>query len=374
MYKLLRPFLFRMDAERAHDVSLRAAEMAQSLTPGFVSSMFEFEDERLKQRLWGKAFANPLGLAAGADKNARLIGFWESVGFGFVEVGSVTAQASEGNPQPRAFRVQDDDALINRMGLNNDGAAAVAKRLATNRADRSRPLGINIAKTHSPDIMGEAAVEDFRESFRLLAPDADYIALNVSCPNTREGKTFEAPDALDQLLSVIMEEREAPERRVPVLIKLSPPDSARVVFDSELEEVIAIAVDHEVDGFVATNTASDRSGLSTADADLEGIGPGGMSGAPLHARSTQMVRYLYRATDGEMPIIGVGGICDADTAYDTICAGATLIQLYTALVYEGPGLVKRIKQGLIERIKQDSYANIGEAIGTRSEMGESVAA
>ncbi|PEN14456.1 dihydroorotate dehydrogenase (quinone) [Longibacter salinarum] len=370
MYKLFRPFLFRMDAERAHDVSLRMAKYAQSLTPGMVSSLFEFEDERLKQRLLGSTFSNPLGLAAGADKNAVLVDFWEAVGFGFVEVGSVTAQASKGNPQPRAFRVQEDGALINRMGLNNEGAAAVAKRLGETRSQRKRPLGVNIAKTHSPDIMGEAAVEDFRESFRLLAPQASYVALNVSCPNTREGKTFEDPEALDALLTVIMKEREAPERRVPVLIKVSPPNSPRIVFDSELEEMIAIAVEHGVDGFIATNTASDRSGLTAEETDLDQIGQGGMSGAPLHARSTQMVRYLYRATDGETPIIGVGGIRDAETAYNMICAGASLIQMYTGLVYEGPGLVKQIKQGLVERMKRDDHTNIGEAVGTRSQIGE----
>ena len=366
MYKLLRPFLFRMDAERAHDVSLRAAEIAQSLTPGMVSSMFEFEDERLKQRLWGKTFPNPVGLAAGADKNARLVPFWESIGFGFVEVGSVTAKASTGNPQPRAFRLEDDDALVNRMGLNNDGAEAVAERLETAKREIKRPIGINIAKTHSPDIMGEEAVEDFRRSFRLLAPYASYIALNVSCPNTSEGKTFESPDALAALLHVITSEQDAPDRRRPILLKLSPSESPRVVFDSALEDMIAVAKAYDVDGFIACNTASDRAGLSVSERRVDEVGDGGMSGAPLHARSAQLVRYLYRATEGEVPIIGVGGIRDVDTAYETIRAGASLIQVYTGMVYEGPGLVKRIKQGLIERMKRDGYSTIQEAVGTES--------
>jgi len=364
MYKLLRPFLFRMDAERAHDVSLRAAELAQSLTPRVVSSMYDFEDERLKQRLLGKTFVNPVGLAAGADKNARLVAFWESVGFGFIEVGSVTAKASAGNPQPRAFRLEDDDALVNRMGLNNEGAVAVAKRLAKAKREIDRPLGINIAKTHSPDIMEEKAVEDFRQSYHLLAPHASYIALNVSCPNTEEGKTFEAPDALEALLRAIRGEQGAPERRKPIFLKLSPPSSDRVVFDSELEDLITIAEAFDVDGFIASNTASDRNGLSASDRTVEKIGDGGMSGAPLHARSAQLVRYLYRATGGEKLIIGVGGIHDVDTAYETIRAGASLIQLYTGLVYEGPGLVKRIKQGLIDRLKRDGYSTIQEAVGT----------
>lgn len=363
MYKLLRPLLFRMDAETAHDVSLRAAEFAQSLGRSLVTSMYEQEDERLKQRLWGMAFPNPIGLAAGADKNARLVPFWEAVGFGFVEVGSVSARACEGNSQPRAFRLPDDEAIVNRMGLNNEGAAAVAKRLESTRRETERPLGVNVAKTHDPDVMGDAAREDFRESFRLLAPHADYVALNVSCPNTREGKTFEAPDALDALLQVIGEERSAPERKVPVLIKLSPPESDRVVFDSRLEDVIAVAQSHDVDGFIASNTASDRQGLQTDADEVDAIGAGGLSGAPLADRSTQMVRYLYQSTGGAVPIIGVGGVRDVESAYAKIRAGASLVQIYTALVYEGPGLVKRLKEGLVERVRRDGLTSITDAVG-----------
>lgn len=364
MYSFLRPLLFRLDAERAHDLTLRMAEFAQSTASSFVEPRYGFEDERLKQRLWGETFPNPIGLAAGLDKNARLVSFWEAIGFGFAEVGSVSARAAAGNPKPRSFRLPDDQALINRMGLNNDGAAAVAERLEEGRADRSRPLGVNLAKTHDPGVMGEAALEDFRESFRLLAPQADYIALNVSCPNTEDGRTFEDPQALDGLLNTISAEQKAPGLAVPVLIKLSPPLSERIVFDTRLEDLVAVAQAHEVDGFVATNTTQDRRTLQTSADTLEEIGEGGVSGPPLEDRATALVRYLYRATDGETPIIGVGGVRDTDSAYAKIRAGASLVQLYTGLVYNGPALVREIKEGLIERLREDGHVSIDDAVGT----------
>ncbi len=364
MYRFFRPLLFRMDAERAHKVSLQTAELVQKVAPSLLEPQYGYEDERLKQRLWGTAFPNPVGLAAGVDKDARLIPFWERVGFGFVEVGSVSAMAASGNPKPRAFRLPEDEALINRMGLNNEGAAAVAERLETEQSERSRPLGINLAKTNDPGVMGEAALEDFRESFRLLAPEASYVVLNVSCPNTEDGQTFEDPHALDDLLTTIFSEQKAPGLKTPVLIKLSPPISDRIMFDTRLEDLLAVAQAHEVDGFIASNTASDRQGLEASSATLDAIGEGGVSGQPLADRATRLVRYLYRATDGETPIIGVGGVHDADSAYAKIKAGASLVQLYTALVYEGPGLIKRIKEGLVERVRDEGHASIADAVGT----------
>jgi dihydroorotate dehydrogenase len=363
MYRFFRPLLFRMDPERAHSISLGAAELVQRFVPSVVEPQYEFEDERLKQRLWGTTFPNPVGLAAGADKNARLVSFWEGVGFGFVEVGSVSAMASDGNPKPRAFRLEEDRALLNRLGLNNEGAAAVAERLEEGRNERTRPLGINLAKTHDPGVMGEAALEDFRESFRLLAPQAEYVVLNVSCPNTEDGRTFEHPEALDNLLSTIFAEQKAPGLEVPVLIKLSPPLSDRVTFDTRLEDLVAVAQAHGVHGYIASNTASDRKGVTTSQERLEAIGEGGLSGEPLAGRSTCLVRYLYQATDGEVPIIGVGGVHNAASAYEKIRAGASLVQLYTALVYEGPGLVKRIKEGLVKHLKEDGHVSIADAVG-----------
>ncbi|GIV59549.1 MAG: dihydroorotate dehydrogenase 2 [Rhodothermaceae bacterium] len=324
--------------------------------------MFAFEHEALRQTLWGYDFANPVGLAAGFDKNARLVRFWQRLGFGFAEVGSVSARRSKGNPRPRAFRLPADEALINRMGLNNDGARRVARRLRRARR-RGFPLGVNLAKTHDPTLTGEAAVEDFRTSFRLLAPLADYVALNISCPNTAEGKTFEDPNALDDLLHAVFAERAALALTVPVLVKLSPPLSERFVFDSLFDELLAVAGAHGVHGFIAANTAPDRDGLSTPAEHLNAIGPGGLSGAPLERRATRLVRYLFRKTGGACPIIGTGGVRSAETAYAKIRAGASLVQLYTGLVYEGPGLVRRIKEGLVALLERDGFTHVGEAVG-----------
>lgn len=364
MYQLFRPLLFSLGAEGAHHVGTGAARLAQTLrAAALVEPMFAYEHDALRQTVLGHDFASPVGLAAGFDKNAVLVPFWEKLGFGFVEVGSVSARPARGNARPRAFRLPADGALINRMGLNNQGAEKVARRLARTAARRSVPLGVNLAKTHDPTIHGDAAVDDFRQSFRLLAPHAAYVALNISCPNTTEGKTFEAPDALDALLTAVFEERKAAGLDVPVLVKLSPPLNEKVVYDSLVEDVLALSLQHGVAGFIAANTASDREGLATAPEVLEKIGRGGLSGAPIEQRATRLVRYLYRKTEGRLPIIGVGGVASAEAAYAKIRAGASLVQLYTGLVYEGPGLVRRIKEGLVALLERDGLANIAEAIG-----------
>lgn len=226
-----------------------------------------------------------------------------------------------------------------------------------------RPIGVNLAKTHDPTIVGEFGIEDFRYSFRQLAPLAGYLALNISCPNTKEGKTFEEPDIFHLLLSAIFEERTSLGLQVPILVKLAPPYSDRVKFDSRVEELVSISMAHGVHGFIATNTSSERVGLATDPEILERIGPGGLSGAPIEARATHMVRYLHRLTSGKIPIIGVGGVRSAETAYAKIRAGASLVQLYTGLVYEGPGVIKRIKQGLVRLLEKDGFSNIREAVG-----------
>ena len=367
MYEYVRRLLFSLDAERAHHLSMGAARLAQAVYPGVVDPMFAYEHPRLKTSVLGMHLQNPVGLAAGFDKNATLVPFWKHVGFGFAEVGSVSARRAKGNPRPRAFRLPDDEALINRMGLNNDGADRIARRLrkvsGPGGAGSPVPLGINLAKTHDPAIMGEAGVEDFRQSFRQLAPLASYIALNISCPNTAEGKTFEDPDALDALLTALFAERTELGLTVPVLLKLSPPETAKVVYDSLVEEVLALAQTHGVHGFIATNTASDRAGLDTDGAALASIGRGGLSGPPLAERATALVRYIYERTDGRLPIIGVGGIASAEDAYARLRAGASLVQLYTALVYEGPGLVRRIKEGLVHLLERDGFETVSSAVG-----------
>ncbi len=360
MYRFLRPLLFRLDAERAHHLATTAAQLAQSLGSPLIAPLFAHRDSKLVQSLWELEFANPVGLAAGFDKNATLMRFWQELGFGFVEVGSVSSRPSRGNPRPRAFRLPADRALINRMGLNNDGADRIAPRLERARRQLGVPVGINIAKTHDPTIVEDAAIRDFCESFRVMCGLGDYIVLNISCPNTREGKTFEEPRALEALLAAIMAEREALRSAVPVLIKLGPPADE---VGAQTAELVDIATAHRVHGFVATNTASDRHGLASDTTTIARAGAGGLSGAPLADRSTRLIRFLYRQTGGTVPIIGVGGVASAEAAYEKLRAGASLVQLYTALVYEGPGVVGRINRGLVELLERDGFSSIAEATG-----------
>ena len=376
MYRLLRPILFRLDAEAAHGWGVRAARLGQRADP-VVRRLFPRADARLAQTVWGLDFDSPVGLAAGFDKNAELVRFWAGLGLGFAEVGSVSALPSDGNARPRAFRLPADHALVNRMGLNNHGAAVVARRLAATPRPARFVVGVNVAKTHSAEILGDAGVEDFRQSVRALVPHADYLALNVSCPNTAEGKTFEDARALDALLGAVREEVrswEATERfraskgaapepsPPPLLVKLSPPPASGI--DAEaIDELVRICLGHGVDGFVTSNTASDRDGLATPHGEVEKVGSGGLSGRPLAARAESLVRHLYQTTDGRVPIIGVGGVDSADAAYARIRAGASLVQVYTGLVYQGPGLVGRIHRGLVERLDRDGLAALADAVG-----------
>ncbi len=364
MYNLVRPFLFSLDPELAHNIGLTVAR----LTPTKVSeSLHQYTNAALSQYLWGVDFPNPIGLAAGLDKNGMAIPFWASIGFGFVEVGSISARPWTGNPKPRMFRLAEDKAIINRMGLNNQGADRVAARLAK-LAKGLPPLGINIVKTPDPAIMDEAAIEDFCTSLTTLVRLANYVTLNISCPNTSEGKTFEDPVSLDRLLEAVIAVRAEKSRNVPVLIKLSPPMFERLRFDSQLDEIISVALDRGVDGFVACNTSNHRDGLQTDDETLQTIGNGGLSGAPIRDRSTRLVRYIYEKSDGAVPIIGVGGISTADDAYAKILAGASLLQLYTGLVYEGPSVVKKIKSGLAQLLLLDGFQNIKQAVGAQHKM------
>jgi dihydroorotate dehydrogenase len=311
----------------------------------------------LEQEIWGIRFANPVGIAAGLDKNGECVPYWSRIGCGFVEIGSVSAEPAPGNARPRAFRLPEDRALINRMGLNNDGASVVVKRLPKpNR--RLVPVGVNIVKTHRDGLVGQDAIDDFSQCFRIVAPYADYVTVNISCPNTMDGKTFEEPEALDDLMSALI---GTGAKEQPLLVKLAPPgpegiDAVRV------RELLSILKTHGVDGLVATNTASDRSGLTSSRAVLEQIGRGGLSGKPIADRSTELIRFIYRETDGKVPIIGVGGIDSAIEAERKIRAGASLVQIYTGLVYEGPALIERIVQGLARHVEREKRS-IAELTG-----------
>ncbi len=320
--------LFLLPPEVAHRVALRMLHGALAI-PGLRGAVRALcRADGPATELFGLRFRNPVGIAAGFDKNAEHVGALGALGFGFVEVGSVTARPAAGNPRPRLFRLRPDRALINRMGLNNQGADAVAARLATLRRDI--PLFVNVAKTHDPAIVGHAAVADYCESVARLAPQADVLVLNVSCPNSGDGRTFEDPEALAALLAAVAP--KVPAGR-PWLVKVSPD-----LDPSQLDDVVAVATAAGVSGFTATNTTVSREGLRTAG--LDAVGKGGLSGAPLLRRSIRTVEHLRSRT--ELPIVGVGGISSGADARAMLAAGANLVQLYTGFVYGGPRTVRRV--------------------------------
>jgi dihydroorotate dehydrogenase len=359
--RALRPLLFALDPEAAHERTLELLATASGLP--LRPSPRPFTHARLKMTVAGLTFPNPVGLAAGCDKNGKAVGLWPHFGFGFVEVGTVTAQAQPGNPKPRLFRVPEQGALINRLGFNSEGSEVVAKRLAHLRR-RSRtlpaPLGINIGKTKR--VTGEEEVlEDYRTSFRRLSRLADFIVVNVSSPNTPGLRQWQEKGKLSLLLSALIHESQSlavkrGDAPIPLFVKISP-DMA----DADLMDVIEVVLDLGLSGIIATNTTIAREGaLSGAQQE------GGLSGKPLRDRATAVMRRLYQETGGQLPLIGVGGIFSAEDAYARVRAGASLVQLYTGLVYEGPYLPRRINTGLLRLMERDGVRHLSDIIGVDS--------
>lgn len=334
---LFKPFLFRKDAEKAHDLALSFSSLTHRspFLQELAHQIYGESDSGLEQTLWGLKFPNPVGLAAGFDKNGVTPLAMQALGFGFIEVGSITARPCSGNPKPRAFRLPADHSLINRMGLNNEGADVVTKRLK--EIDLEIPLGINIAKTNDMRIHGDAAIMDYQYSYNKAIEVADYVTVNISCPNTGEGKTFEDPEALRDLLSALNPSGQI----TPTLVKFSVDTDQQT-----LEKLIAVCQDYMIDGYVATNTSSARAGLNTSAERLRAIGNGGLSGRAIAKQSTQIIQWIYEISEGARPIIGVGGIDSAEAALEKLKAGASLVQIYTGMIYKGPGLVADIKKGL----------------------------
>lgn len=398
MYRnCVAPLLVLTDAETAHVATLRLAQLWQSarllLEPSWtgatpfdgllrpVKMAATPSGPSLQQDLFGGRlrFESPVGIAAGFDKNAVLVPIYRLgalPGLGFSEVGSVSALPAQGNEKPRCFRLPPDEAVINRMGLNNEGCEEVAARLQkfavlgragdpVPGASARAPVGVNIAKTHSPSIFGNAALEDFSTSFRTLAPYADFVVVNVSCPNTAEGKTFEEPAALGSLLGSISTARSSTAAAPPVLVKFcAPPDTeeGKQLLRSLVDTAKASGI---VDGFVVSNTLPERDGLLTTQGMslAEAAGRGGLSGPPVRQRSQAAIRTIYERTGGRVPIIGVGGIDSAEAAYAAVRSGASLVEVYTAMVYNGPGLLQDIHVGLRMLLERDGFSSITEAIG-----------
>ena len=353
MYKLIRPILFKLDPEQAHGYMMGLCKMVNTFgLTNAVGQFFKFSHPALETKFLGINFKNPVGLAACFDKNGDNLNFLSALGFGHIEMGNITALPRPGNPKPRLFRLPEDKALINRLGLNNIGADAIFNKFKGQSF--KLPIGINIAKTHDPNILGDKAVEDFVYTFKKLHGMFAYTTLNISCPNTTEGKTFEEPDALNALLGELMKVRSSAN---PILVKISPDVSLE-----ELDKILVVCEQYKIDGYVFCNTAKFRGNLKTNTEILEAYGKGGISGRPLREKVNQLVSHTYKTLKRPC-IVGLGGIDSAESAYERIKAGSSLIQIYTGLIYEGPGLVKQINQGLIKLLERDGFKNISEAVG-----------
>jgi len=358
IYHAVRPLLFRLDAERAHEIVFAGLTACEAALARAARAPRAWTHPMLDQSLWGVTFPNPVGLAAGLDKDARAPHVWPLLGFGFAELGTVTAVAQPGNPRPRLFRLPRDRALVNRLGFNNSGADAVAQRLArlSNSVPPAVPLGINIGKSRVTPL--EDAAQDYVASFRKLVSFASYVVINVSSPNTPGLRDLQAEDHLGALLVALVKENTtlaAARHRppTPLLIKVAP-DLA----DEALATIVEVAQRGGAAGLVATNTTIRRDGLTTPTGES-----GGLSGAPLRARATEVIRMLRRRAGPELPIIGVGGIFNAADAYAKIRAGASLVQLYTGMIYEGPRVAHRIARGLVDLLRRDGFAHLREAVG-----------
>lgn len=359
MYRLLRKLLFRVDAETIHHRVMRWTRLFLGLSfmRAIAKSFFAVKSPRLTQRVWGLDFENPVGLAAGFDKNAEFFNPLGALGFGFIEVGTVTGQGQVGNPTPRMFRLPDDNALLNRMGFNNHGSEVVASRL--DGATIEPLLGINIGKTKVVELADAPA--DYELSFRRLYPYARYFAVNVSSPNTPNLRQLQEKGPLLELLSRLATlnkelAHERGETARPVLLKIAPD-----INDALLDDILDVIEQAGIDGIIATNTTIVREGLSTVgQAEL---GAGGISGAPVRERSLELIRAIYTRTNGELPIIGVGGIFKPEDALETIEAGATLVQVWTGFIYEGPGMVARINKHLDRVCLERGVSSISELRG-----------
>lgn len=360
LYRLAKTILFRMDAESAHHLVVGGMSRAVRI-PGTLALLRRMYGQEaspmLSQTLWGLPFANPVGLAAGLDKNGEAVPAFSSIGFGFVEVGTVTPRPQPGNDKPRLFRLPEDEALINRMGFNNRGIDGMAANLRAASAHRPVPVAVNIGKNKTTP--NERAEDDYRRCLAALYSLADLFVVNISSPNTPDLRKLQHGGDLRRLLEAVKEElaRQAEKhggKPKPLLVKIAPD-----LTDEELHETVKTIAESGVSGIVATNTTVSRPNLRSE----HGKEAGGLSGRPLFSKSTEIIRRIYRLTEGKLPIVGCGGIFSAEDAYEKIRAGASLVQLYTALIYRGPGLVREVNRGLCERLKRDGFSHISQAVG-----------
>lgn len=353
---LVRSILFRLPPETAHELALHSL----SLLPSRLLAK-PVNNPTLRIERFGLSFPNPVGLAAGFDKNGVALQPLAALGFGFIEAGTVTFHAQPGNPRPRLFRLRADQALINRAGFNNDGAAAFAARVKHRRPDCV--LGVSIGKSKITPL--ENATEDYLKSFDLVHEVADYIAVNVSSPNTPQLRELQQSDQLTSLLTALQARNRQLLKPLPLLVKLSPDLERR-----ELEMIVDVIKRLHIDGIIATNTTISRADLRSDAQRVAACGEGGLSGKPLAHRSTRMIADLYELTAGQIPLIGVGGIFNATDAWEKIAAGASLVQLYTGFIYQGPNIAQEINDGLAKILAREGFANLDAAVGCRARIRE----
>ena len=360
---LVRPLLFSLPPETAHELALHSLSLFPTKVINRVVGERRTANSSLTTTLFDLPFENPVGLAAGFDKNGIALNGLAALGFGFIEAGTVTLHPQPGNPRPRLSRLPEDHALINRAGFNNDGAAAFAKRLAQRKPNCV--LGVSIGKSKITPL--DQATDDYLSSFELVYNVADYVAINVSSPNTPQLRELQQADQLSSLLTALQkrnrELRAVHQRKqpMPLLVKLSP-DMSR----EQLELSVDVLMRFQVDGIIATNTTISRDDLKTDRVRVAAAGEGGLSGAPLRAKSTQTIKDVYQLTKGRVPIIGVGGIFTAEDAWEKIAAGASLVQLYTGFIYRGPKVAREINEGLAQILKGEGFSNLDAAVGCRA--------
>jgi len=345
MFSILRPFLFNIDPETAHDLAIKSLKFNP-----LPSKMFEVEDEQmLKVQLLGKNFPNPIGLAAGFDKSAEAYNPLLKLGFGFVEVGTVTPLKQSGNPKPRIFRLKDDYALINRLGFNNDGIEIIKNRIKSD--DKKGILGVNIG----PNKETKNQKNDFCLGLKNFFDIADYITVNISSPNTEGLRDFHDQEKLNDLLLALNKIKKENKTDISLLLKISPD-----IENNHISEIVDVATKNDIAAIILTNTTNGNRDNLRSEIKKE---EGGLSGEPLQQTSTNMIKKFYKQLNGKIPIIGVGGVNSGKSAYEKIIAGASLLQLYTGFVYKGPSAAKDIKKELIKILKAEGLNNIKEAIG-----------
>jgi dihydroorotate dehydrogenase len=345
MFSILRPFLFSLDPEIAHDLAIKSLKFNP-----LPNNMFEVEDEEiLNNKVFGKDFPNPIGLAAGFDKSAEAYNSLLKLGFGFVEVGTVTPQKQFGNPKPRIFRLEDDHALINRLGFNNDGMQIVKDRLDSEK--KKGIVGVNIG----PNKETKDQKKDFCLGLKNFFDTADYITINISSPNTKGLRDFHDQEKLEELLFAFNKIKKDSKSEIPLLLKVSPD-----IKDDNISNIVNVAKNNNISAIILTNTTNGNRNNLISESKKE---EGGLSGEPLKKISTDLIKKFYRELNGEIPIIGVGGVDSGKSAYEKLVAGASLLQLYTGFVYKGPSVVKDIKKELIQILKSEGFNNIKDVIG-----------